>query len=173
MKTVIQQAKKLLANKLVLGGLVALVVIVVVLVLVLSGGDGGKEPDRPATGPVSAKDLSAGDCVTDATSTVGDVTTFDVVTCAKPHDGEVYTIIELEGARYPGTEFINGKGQRGCRARLRRQATAKAFRDSDLGFKFVYPTKQSWAQGDHEITCLATFKKPRSTKLEQRAGAAS
>ena len=100
------------------------------------------------------------------------MTTFDAVDCDKPHDGEVYTLIGLAGgenAKPPSEAFINGKGQRGCRARLRRQATAKAFRDSQLGFKFVYPTPASWAEGDREITCVATFKKPRDEKLAQRS----
>jgi hypothetical protein len=121
--------------------------------------------------PIAAADLKVGVCISDALSTLGDVTTFDEAQCDESHDGEVYTLIKLpgaDGAKYPGTDFVTGKGQRGCRARLRRQATAKAFRDSQLGYKFVYPTKLSWADGDREITCLATFKKPRSKPLAQR-----
>jgi putative regulator of septum formation len=126
-----------------------------------------KNPDAEA---ISAKDLEVGDCVADAMAATGDVKTFDEVDCDDPHDGEVFTIIKLEGDRYPGLKAVAGKGQRGCRARLRRQATAKAYRDRQLGYKFVYPTTQSWAQDDREVTCLATFKKPRTTKLAQRAG---
>jgi hypothetical protein len=121
--------------------------------------------------PIAAADLKVGVCISDALSTLGDVTTFDEAQCDEPHDGEVYTLIKLPGAKgvkYPGKDFVTGKGQRGCRARLRRQATAKAFRDRQLGYKFVYPTKLSWADDDREITCLATFKKPRSKPLAQR-----
>jgi hypothetical protein len=121
--------------------------------------------------PIAAADLKVGICISDALSTLGDVTTFDEAECDEPHDGEVYTLIELpgaKGAKYPGTKAVTAKGQRGCRARLRRQATAKAFRDKQLGYKFVYPTQMSWTGGDREITCLATFKKPRSEKLAQR-----
>ena len=134
-----------------------------------------EEPDAKAEpkqeDPIAAADLKVGVCISDALSTLGDVTTFDEAECDEPHDGEVYTLIELpgaDGAKYPGTEEVTAKGQRGCRARLRRQATAKAFRDRQLGYKFVYPTRLSWADGDREITCLATFKKPRSEKLAQR-----
>lgn len=126
----------------------------------------------PNEGTVKAGDLKVGDCISDANSRTGDVTTFDAVACDEPHDGEVYTLIRLEGgdnAEPPSEAFINGKGQRGCRARLRRQATAKAFRDPQLGFKFVYPTPESWADGDRDITCVATFRKPRTTKLAQRS----
>jgi len=152
---------KLLTSKLVL--------VSVVLVVVLLVGCGGDDKAKPVTsGKVGAKDLSVGTCVSDANSYVGDVTTFDAVECAKRHDGEVFTIIAVAGEKYPGLKRVIAKGQRGCRARLRRQATAKAFRDRQLGFKFVYPTTTSWAQDDHEITCLATFKKPRTAKLAQR-----
>jgi hypothetical protein len=151
------------------------VLVVVLIVFVFAGGDddGDKKASEPAVGTVSAKDLKVGNCIGDANSTQGDVRTFDAVDCAKPHDGEVFTIIGVAGAKYPGTMFVTGKGQRGCRARLRRQATPKAFKDKLLGYKFVYPTKQSWAQGDHEVTCLATFKKPRTGKLVQRTAGAS
>lgn len=170
---------------------VGFLVIVVLLLMLLTGGFGGDdddggggtgvatekpepepEPDRESSeGTIDAADLKVGDCISDANSRTGDVTTFEGVACDEPHDGEVYTLIRLEGgenAKPPSEAFINGKGQRGCRARLRRQATAKAFRDPQLGFKFVYPTPESWAEGDRDITCVATFKKPRDTRLAQR-----
>jgi hypothetical protein len=121
--------------------------------------------------PIAAADLKAGDCIADATATLGDVRSFEHVACDEPHDGEVYTLITMpgaKGAKYPGPDAVNAKGQRGCRARLRRQATAKAYQDRELGYKFVYPTRVSWADGDRDITCLATFKRPRSTKLAQK-----
>ncbi len=175
---------------------VFLSVIVVIAVLLFSGGgdDEGEETNSAVTTPptitippeelagepaqqrdpdaeeISAKDLEVGDCVADATTATGDVKTFDKIDCDKAHDGEVFTIIKLaDVAKYPGVKFVSGKGQRGCRARLRRQATPKAFADRQLGYKFVYPTAQSWAQDDREVTCLATFKKPRTTKLAQRS----
>jgi hypothetical protein len=184
---------------LVFGTFIVIVVAIIVLLFLSGGGDGGatadngddapaaeqSEPeDEPADEPadedenkgggesISAKDLEVGDCITGANSTQGDVIRFNKVECSKPHDGEVFTLIELKDTdKYPGVKFVSGKGQRGCRARLRRQATAKAFRDRQLGYKFVYPTRQSWAQNDREVTCLATFKKSRTGELEQRAGA--
>ena len=161
----------LFTSKFVLIPAAILVILVVVLIVVLTGGDDDKEA-VPITGTIPAKDLVVGSCISDANTTTGDVTTFDAIACDKPHDGEVYTIIELEGKLYPGLKAVTGKGQRGCRARLRRQLTAKAYRDRLLGYKYVYPTKQSWVQGDREVTCLATFRKPRAKKLEQRAAAA-
>jgi len=160
-------------------------VIVVLLALLLFGGDddGDSGADKPAEtqqqpareskqGTITAGGLKVGDCISDANSRTGDVTMFVGVKCDARHDGEVYTLITLEGgeaARIPSEAFINGKGQRGCRARLKRQTTARQFRDRQLGFKFVYPTPESWAEGDREITCVATFRKPRTKKLAQRS----
>jgi hypothetical protein len=158
------------------------IVIVVLVLLLIFGAFSGGDDDESASkgqpareskqGTIAAGALRVGDCISDANSRTGDVTTFDGVKCDERHDGEVYTLIKLKGgdkAKIPSEAFINGKGQRGCRARLRRQATARAFRDKQLGFKFVYPTPDSWADGDREITCVATFKKPRKTKLKQRS----
>lgn len=165
-------------------------IVVVILILVFSGGeepyvtpevatptstlppeelDPVAQPKNPDAEPVAGKDLEVGDCLTGATVTTARVTTFDKVDCDERHDAEVFTIIELEeSAKYPGTNFVSGKGRRGCRARLRRLLTPKAFRDRQLGYKYVYPTAQSWAQDDRDVTCLATFKKPRKTKLALR-----
>jgi hypothetical protein len=179
---------------LVLGTFVAIVVVLGILVF----GGGGDEPyvtpdvdppkaqvdpdelDAPArprnpdAEAVAGKDLKIGHCLSNATATTRLVTSFDTVDCDKPHDGEVFTIIKLpDTAKFPGKSVVSAKGQRGCSARLRRQLTAKAYRDRQLGYKFVYPTQQSWAQGDREISCLATFKKSRKTKLEQRGAPAS
>jgi len=160
-----------------------LVVILVLVVIAIfggfsGGGDDGKantaaDPAKTArkapAGTISAQDLKLGDCITDARSTSGDVTTFVKVGCDKLHDGEVYTLIELQGARYPGTKFVTGKGDRGCRARLRRQATRKALNDRNLApYRFVYPTAPSWAQDYRSITCLATFTRARTGRLAQR-----
>lgn len=166
------------------------VVVVVLLALLLFGGGGGGDDDgtsasgadKPAEtqnqpareskqGTITAGGLKVGDCISDATSRTGDVTTFDGVKCDERHNGEVYTLITLGGdeAKIPSEGFINGKGQRGCRARLKRQTTARQFRDRQLGFKFVYPTPESWAEGDRDITCVATFKKPRARKLARRS----
>ena len=176
--------------------LFALLAIVVVLLIVLFGGGGDDEPyvtpeiatptstippeeldakpkENPDAESVSGKDLEVGDCLVDATTAAGVVKSFDRIDCDKRHDGEVFTIIKLKGDRFPGTKVVSGKGQRGCRARLRRQATAGEFAKRQLGFKFVYPTRQSWAEGDREVTCLVTFRKPRTTKLKQRANARS
>ncbi len=166
------RAMRVLTSKPVLAllALVAIVVVVLLIVALVPSGDDDEAPES-RSGTISANDLRVGDCIADARSPEGDVTTFDVVPCDKPHDGEVYTLIKLKGAddaEYPGMAFVNGKGQRGCRARLRRQATARAYRNPRLGYKFVYPTIESWAEGDREITCVATFTKPRKGRFKQR-----
>ena len=156
-----------LPSKLVLIPAALVVIVLIVLVALLAGGDGDKAPSSEPVA-IGAKELRVGNCITDASSPSGAVRTFDAIECGQPHDGEVFTIIPLGDGKYRGKQAVIAKGQRGCAARLGRQATPKAFRDKRLGFKFVYPTKRSWAQGDHAITCLATYKKPRSRPLEQR-----
>jgi hypothetical protein len=173
--------------------LIAILVLIVLSLFSCGGGDDAHKTatakprttpstsvDKSATtattakraGPrIAANALKVGTCVGDAASTVGDVTTFESVACDKRHDGEVYTLIVLpgaKGAKYPGTAAVNAKGQRGCRARLRRQVNPAVYGAHELGFKFVYPTTASWADGDRQIRCMATFRTPRSDPLAQR-----
>jgi hypothetical protein len=164
--------------------LLALIIVLVLIVVALLGGFGGggdgdgdakkadnteKSDQKPPKGTISAQALKLGNCITNARSTSGDVRTFITVDCDEPHDGEVYTLIELKGEKYPGKKFVVGKGDRGCRARLTRQATRKALNDGNLApYRFVYPTPASWKQDYHSITCLATFTKARKGRLAQR-----
>jgi hypothetical protein len=174
---------------LVFAVMIAILVLIVLELFSCGGGDDGHKAAaaktqttpsasvaKPAVTPttttakrsgpsIAASALKVGDCVGDARSTVGDVTTFAAVGCDKRHDGEVYTLIVLRGANYPGVAAVTAKGQRGCRARLRRHVVVGAFGVGELGFKFVYPTTKSWAGGDREIRCMATFKTPRSEPL--------
>jgi hypothetical protein len=163
--------------------LLTLVLILALIVVAIFGGFGGgdestteeradkpaEKTEKPPRGTVSARDLKVGDCITDARSTTGDVKTFIAVDCSKRHDGEVYTLIKLKGGKYPGRTFVTGKGDRGCRARLKRKATAKALSDRNLApYRFVYPTPASWAQDYRNITCLVTYHRARKGKLARR-----
>jgi hypothetical protein len=168
-----------------------LAVVVIVLVLIFSGGgddaddsasdetpkvssepksEASKNPDAES---VRASGIEVGDCIANAGLITGNLRRVDKIDCDKRHDGEVYTIIKLADAeKYPGLKFVTGKGLRGCRARLRRQVARKEFSRGQLNYKFFYPTRESWDADEHEVTCFATFTKPRKTKLAQRKAAA-
>jgi hypothetical protein len=120
-----------------------------------------------AEAPTSIYELEQGDCIR-ARETVGPAgypPKVPKVPCGTPHRVQVYSLIELDlGAGYPGTAVLDGKGTRGCRARLRR-GFPQSFGAPGVESGYVYPTPRSWADGDREITCLARFSTARRGNL--------
>jgi putative regulator of septum formation len=149
-------------------GLVVVVVVASVL-LVFLGDDAERDDDGRVTaeGKLSVFDLRVGDCLINVAATDGEQRDIEAVPCSKPHDGEVYTNIKLGSGEFPGDEFIAGKADRGCSARLRRQAPKS--RDEIVYF---VPNKLSWDEkDDRTVTCIAQYAKKRTgTVAAQRDG---
>jgi hypothetical protein len=145
--------------------------VVVVVIGLASGGCGSERDDKgklTGAGEVSVFDLRVGDCVMNVGSEVGEQRDIEAVPCSKVHDGEVYTNIDLGGGAFPGERFVVAKAERGCAARLRRQAPA-----SKDEISYFTPTARSWKeQDDHQITCLLQYKTNRAgTVAAQNDGA--
>ncbi len=150
---------------------VGLVIVVVVgsVLLVFIADDAERDDDGRVTeeGRLSVFDLRVGDCLINVSAT-GEQRDIEAVPCSKPHDGEVYTNIKLGGGEFPGDEFIASKADRGCSARLRRQAPKS--RDEIVYF---VPNKLSWDEkADRTVTCIAQYPTKRTgTVAAQREGA--
>jgi hypothetical protein len=131
--------------------------VVFVVIGLVSGGCGAERDDKgnvTGDGEISVFDLRVGDCVMNVGSEVGEQRDIEAVPCSKVHDGEVYTNIDLGGGKFPGEKFVVAKAERGCAARLRRQAPA-----SKDEISYFTPTERSWKeQNDRRITCLLQYK---------------
>jgi hypothetical protein len=129
---------------------VGLVVVVVVgsVLLVFITDDAGRDDG----GRVTEEGMLS------VSATDGEQRDIEAVPCSEPHDGEVYTNIKLGDGEFPGDEFIASKADRGCSARLRRQAPKS--RDEIVYF---VPNKLSWDEkDDRTVTCIAQYPKKRT-----------
>lgn len=104
------------------------------------------------------EDLKVGDCFAkhgDAAQEGEDflVTGLYTMSCESPHYGEVYYIDTIAGSTFPGTEEAAALTDDGC-------FTDSAIQDVDidkatpLGYFYLYPTAETWAEGDHEYVCM-------------------
>jgi len=118
-------------------------------------------------GKLSVFDLRVGDCLINIASKTGEQEDLEAVPCTQAHDGEVYTEIDLGDGDFPGNAFVAGKAERGCLARLSRQAP-----DSEDEILYFVPNKKSWdEQDDRAVTCIAEYaEKRKGTVAAQNNG---
>ncbi|MGW3614499.1 septum formation family protein [Micromonospora sp. NPDC005163] len=110
-------------------------------------GQGGTTPRRPSAsadgcwprrtpGP-RARQLRPGDCVNDLEDS-DNVLSLPAVSCAQPHEGEVFAAFGLSGRDWPGEGQVLEKADQGCQDRFESYAPTADFESWEL---FVlYPT---------------------------------
>ncbi len=105
----------------------------------------------------SVLELSVGDCFQDwegatqlATQQVEGVET---VNCDIPHDNEVYALVEMTEASFPGAAAVETQAYESCLERFD-SFVGTPYADSRLDFGALFPTEASWDQGDRTIICF-------------------
>jgi Septum formation len=112
---------------------------------------------------VIATNLAVGDCITDIPS--GSlVQMVPKVDCGKPHAGEVYAVLTMPDGEYPGQSTID-EWQNRCPGELEAYS-ADAMADDSIGVFVLYPTSETWAQGDRQIVCMATTEDKRTGSIK-------
>ena len=81
--------------------------------------------------------------------------------CSEPHEGEVYHVIKLTDASFPGDSTIQNKAEDGCADALPGYAPDE--KTKDLEVYYLYPTSRSWILGDRDIACLAVSEGAKLT----------
>lgn len=128
-------------------------------------GDGAAStaPTGPpvTAGPVAAAELAPGDCVTGLVIGVNERRRIDaasVVRCDQPHELEVFAVFDLsasdfeaEDGSYPGQQRVVDAADGGCR----RQLVELGEVAESIGLIAVWPTPESWTQGDRAVACAA------------------
>jgi hypothetical protein len=96
-------------------------------------------------------DLEVGQCFDDPDdfSEVSDVA---IVDCAEPHDNEVYHLFDVPDGDYPGLTVIETAATDGCLGAFDAYV-GKAYIDSDLDIRYLYPSEDTWGEGDREVVC--------------------
>jgi hypothetical protein len=98
-------------------------------------------------------DLEVGDCLADRLE--GDsVSTVGVLPCEQEHAQEVYALELMDDGSFPGEDAVKTEASDVCRSAFEDFVDID-YDDSKYYFNTLYPTSDSWDQGDREIVCLA------------------
>jgi hypothetical protein len=115
-------------------------------------------------GTVSANNVGEGDCLKELPAS-GLVLTVDTVSCDEPHKGEIFSVLTMPEGDFPGTSAIE-EYQNKCGPELDKYSPG-AMEDPDVGLFVLYPSEDSWKQGDRAVTCIATSDSPRTGPLKK------
>jgi hypothetical protein len=137
---------------LVLSGLWVLVGVAAVIIYLVIG-----------QGTVTATDVKVGDCLKEIPGNTR-VLTVDTVGCDQPHAGEVFAVLQMPDGDFPGQSAIENY-QNKCEPELS-SYSPEAVTDDSVQLYVLYPTAETWAQGDRAVTCIATLDPPRTGTLK-------
>ncbi|AGB20899.1 hypothetical protein Mycsm_00447 [Mycobacterium sp. JS623] len=133
-------------------GVFALMAIAVIVFVVIIG-----------KGTVTATDVKVGDCLKEIPGNTR-VLTVDTVGCDQPHAGEVFAVLLMPEGDFPGQSAIEAY-QNKCEPALATYAP-NAMTDNTVQLYVLYPTAETWSQGDRAVTCVATLDPPRAGSLK-------
>ena len=114
-------------------------------------------------GTVGANEVKAGDCLTEMPAS-GLVLTVDTASCDEPHKGEIFAVMTMPDGDFPGQSAIE-EYQNKCAPELVKYSP-EAAGDPEVGLFVLYPSEDSWGEGDRTVTCIATSDTPRTGALK-------
>jgi hypothetical protein len=112
---------------------------------------------------VTATDVKVGDCLKEIPNDAR-VLTVSTVGCEEPHAGEVFSVLLMPDGDFPGQPAIEKYADK-CSPELASYAP-KAMTDDAIQLYVLYPTAETWEQGDRAVTCIATLEPPRAGSIK-------
>jgi Septum formation len=89
--------------------------------------------------------LKTGECINPNGQTA------TVVSCAAPHDAEVFATFELPGSKWPGTAAVGTAASSGCSTRLNGYLNPQLA--ISLKSTYIYPDSVAWQAGTRTVIC--------------------
>ncbi len=127
-------------------GILALVGVAVGVLAVVTHGF------RPKTvityRPAAVFGLRPGQCIDSG----GTGLTFTVLSCAAPHDAEVFATFSLPAAAWPGASAVQQDAGNGCASRLASYLNPQ-LATAALSQEFVYPNQAAWQADERTVVC--------------------
>jgi hypothetical protein len=75
-----------------------------------------------------------------------------VLSCARPHDAEIFGTFHLGGTAWPGETAVRQDAASGCTSRLSGYLNPQ-LSGANLTQSYVYPGAQAWRAGERTVIC--------------------
>jgi hypothetical protein len=134
---------------LVTAGVVLVVIAVAAAAGALAVATHGFRPKTIVTyRPAAVFSLRAGECINSSSNGLS----VTVLSCATPHQAEVFATFRLAGSSWPGTGAAQQQASIGCANRLAGYVNPDLL-GAGLAQEYVYPDQQAWQAGVRTVVC--------------------
>jgi putative regulator of septum formation len=139
------------------GGVSGLVVAGVILVLVavaVAAGvlvvatHGSRHKTIITYRPAAVFSLRAGDCLNSSPNGLS----VTILSCATPHQAEVFATFSLTGSSWPGEAAVQQQASSGCANRIAGYLNPQLL-NAGLTQQYVYPDQEAWQAGVRTVVC--------------------
>lgn len=139
-------------------GVIALVGVAAGVLAVVTHGFRPKTVVTVTYRPAAVFGLRPGQCV----NTGSDALKPTVLSCARPHDAEVFAVFTLPAAPWPGTSAVRMDAEDGCASRFGSYINPQ-LATAGLAQEFVYPNRDAWQADQRTVVCEVSAADGRLT----------
>jgi hypothetical protein len=98
--------------------------------------------------PAAVFALRAGDCVNSSPNGLS----VTILSCATPHEAEVFATFSLTGSTWPGSAAVQQQASSGCADRIAGYLNPQLL-NAGLTQEYVYPNQDAWKAGVRTVIC--------------------
>jgi hypothetical protein len=98
--------------------------------------------------PAAVFGLRAGDCINSSQNGLS----VTVLSCATPHEAEVFATFSLTGSAWPGSGAVQQQASSGCADRMAGYLNPQLL-NAGLTEQYVYPDQKAWQAGVRTVVC--------------------
>jgi hypothetical protein len=133
----------------VVAGVIVVLVAVAAAVGVLVVATHGFRPKTVVTyRPAAVFGLRAGDCLNASPNGLS----VTILSCATPHEAEVFATFSLTGSSWPGSAAVQQQAGNGCANRIAGYLNPQLL-NAGLTQQYVYPDQDAWHAGVRTVVC--------------------
>ena len=129
-------------------GIIALVGVAVGVLTVVTHGFRPKTVVTVTYRPPAVFGLRPGQCV----DTGPNALKVTVLSCARPHDAEVFAVYSLPATAWPGASTVEADAGDGCASRFDSYIDPQ-LAGASLTQQYVYPNQAAWQAGERTVVC--------------------
>jgi hypothetical protein len=98
--------------------------------------------------PAAVYGLRAGDCLNSSQNGLS----VTILSCATPHEAEVFATFSLTGSHWPGSAAVQQEASSGCTDRIAGYLNPQLL-NAGLTEQYVYPNQKAWQAGVRTVVC--------------------